>query len=526
MIKNLKIKNYRSFGGEGVSIKGLKKINIFIGKNNCGKSNILKFLDFLSSNESINHNKRLIERLEIEDYFDRDKKNTPEFTIGFNSWLTVNNSLENNLLGTIKSARPYVSLTYKILPEKTELEKNSYILRNKNIDDQVRSDVEHFIKQPNWGHLFAVPISELLKEFRELENNKELIKKIDELYRATPDEHEEIEKFNLLQDFVSSIFGFSVKIQVNKENKIQLIFNEEKKPRLLSSLGSGLHEIIILGFFLMTIKEPSIVSIDEPELHLHPGLQRIFLKYITENTNHQYFIATHSNTFLDFDAKDKTIFRVKLDNRVTVIEKCSGLQETTKILDDLGIRASEILQTNGIIWVEGPSDRIYIKKWLELAGCDFKEGLDYSFQYYGGKMLSKYSIKDSEFEKFINMLFINRNCFVVMDSDMSVEYNINDLRDTKKRLIEECESNKIDYWVTAGREIENYLSSKVSTKFSGTEIKRKKFKKIKEFCPKYKIKVRDSRKIIALMNNKELIKNLDLEEQINKLKENIKKWND
>ena len=44
--------------------------------------------------------------------------------------------------------------------------------------------------------------------------------------------------------------------------------------------------------------------------------------------------------------------------------KKTTLEELRDVLvDDLGIKASDILQSNGIIWVEGPSDRIYINKF-------------------------------------------------------------------------------------------------------------------------------------------------------------------
>ena len=42
------IAGYRSFGQDMVFIKDLGKVNIFIGKNNSGKSNILRFCKHLS----------------------------------------------------------------------------------------------------------------------------------------------------------------------------------------------------------------------------------------------------------------------------------------------------------------------------------------------------------------------------------------------------------------------------------------------------------------------------------------------
>ena len=47
-LDGIAISGYRSFGDELVKVSDLEKINIFIGKNNSGKSNILKFFKCLS----------------------------------------------------------------------------------------------------------------------------------------------------------------------------------------------------------------------------------------------------------------------------------------------------------------------------------------------------------------------------------------------------------------------------------------------------------------------------------------------
>ena len=41
------IANYRSFLGEASFVHDFGKVNVFIGKNNSGKSNILRFLQSL-----------------------------------------------------------------------------------------------------------------------------------------------------------------------------------------------------------------------------------------------------------------------------------------------------------------------------------------------------------------------------------------------------------------------------------------------------------------------------------------------
>jgi len=56
-LKTFGIKNFRSIGENGFFLEKLKKINLFVGKNNCGKS---KFLSLFSSSTRNNKNNRMV----------------------------------------------------------------------------------------------------------------------------------------------------------------------------------------------------------------------------------------------------------------------------------------------------------------------------------------------------------------------------------------------------------------------------------------------------------------------------------
>ena len=77
------------------------------------------------------------------------------------------------------------------------------------------------------------------------------------------------------------------------------IGQESQRPVYL--LGDGIQMIIILlwPFFF---KKSGIISIEEPELYIHPGFQKKFIQFVctSEKTRHfQIFIATHSNHIVD-----------------------------------------------------------------------------------------------------------------------------------------------------------------------------------------------------------------------------------
>ena len=74
-------------------------------------------------------------------------------------------------------------------------------------------------------------------------------------------------------------------------------------PRQLHHLGDGINTLVILLYQLFMAEPGSWVFIEEPELNLHPGLQRVFLQTLIENEALQerdltIFFTTHSNHLL------------------------------------------------------------------------------------------------------------------------------------------------------------------------------------------------------------------------------------
>src|SRR5687768_7349089 len=54
-LRGFGLANYRSFDNVGFIIKNLKRVNVFIGKNNCGKSNVLRTIELLRQVKGASH---------------------------------------------------------------------------------------------------------------------------------------------------------------------------------------------------------------------------------------------------------------------------------------------------------------------------------------------------------------------------------------------------------------------------------------------------------------------------------------
>ena len=561
MLKSLKVANYKNIGSSFIGFDNLEKFNILMGRNNIGKSNllsILKNIRYIDSNDILDNDLVMDIEFSIQldsvptNIFPHNEHNlifgnyfeygqtllgkiiTYEFSesertyhiksIGseaYRSYSGPNNSseVENLLIQLGRYSLSEFNKTYKII--KLDADRN-LLPEVESTSLNVETDgsgATNFIRTylHNSAYNFKVVEKEILDALNKI---------------VLPDEH--FERI-MCQEILSD---------ADTKWEIHLVNENGRIP--LSSSGSGLRTIllVLIKLFLeASNSQRNIFIFEELENNIHPTIQRNLFNYLYNwaiEKDDIFFITTHSNVpinmFGNMPSISITHIKKNIESKELITESAFSFSSNSDILNDLGVKASDILQSNAIIWVEGPSDRIYINKWIELASDGIlRENTHYQILFYGGRLLSHLTgkTKCKEPSELINLFLANRNSILVMDSDK--KHSNGRINKTKQRIIKEFTDSGSIAWITKGREIENYLSQSVINKEYDINKQIGQFECIGEFLnenkqnSKYGDKYTSNKykKSIDLVKHMTLedIDVLDLKEKIEQIVKKIKEWN-
>lgn len=543
------LKNYKSFGPTGVELKSIRSINVIVGRNNIGKSALLHTLDYLCKDghdrfnisQSIELTQILDEKLLMQVF----RPDVSRGELGGNHW-------EDHGVKFLGA-----SFTWKQISDR-HIE---FVKTNAN-GSQIELE-----------HISGIHPTSVLRSFRhiKLDADRDIIpESINEGMTLSSDgvgATQIIHKYLQHVEFDRSLIQKNLLIALNQIFSPDIVFNEittrfhsssnqweiflgelSKGPIALSASGSGLKTVILTLLNLLvrpdfekTPIELYIFSLEELENNLHPALQRnlfIYLEKFALNNKCHIFLTTHSNVAIDIfgNSEHSQILHVVRGDDGVVGNAYTGDAVGHGVLDDLGVRASDLLQANGLIWVEGPSDRVYLKKWIELwSDYTLSEGRHYQFVFYGGSVLANIdaSLPDAETREAIAAFKINRNFAFVCDSDR--KNSSGSLKPRVAQLIREVADTRAMVWVTRCKEIENYIPKEA---FEGVHGKTQlthigEYEAIQDYLRANKIssaKEYTNKHTKAFAYAEHMTKNNlsfrpELEDQLNELVKKIRSWN-
>jgi hypothetical protein len=202
------------------------------------------------------------------------------------------------------------------------------------------------------------------------------------------------------------------------------------RERPIHDLGDGMQSLIICTYPIVTeTQRGSLFFLEEPDLCMHPSLQRTFLEVLKayhDSMGHQFFVTTHSNHLLDL-ADDPDLVSILSFTAIGNDEEPASVPGSSplfrirsashrdrEVLTQLGVRPSSTFLANATIWVEGVSDASYLRAYMEgfvhyfeTRGGErwmndisrlrqYKEDHHYAFVEYNGANLEHFGFGENE----------------------------------------------------------------------------------------------------------------------------------
>jgi hypothetical protein len=159
-------------------------------------------------------------------------------------------------------------------------------------------------------------------------------------------------------------------LQIGPIGNFRVSISEDgaSRPFDIDSLSSG-EKGLILTFLLIrrAVVSGGILLIDEPELHLNPGVCRKLLHFLIDHCikphNLQAIICTHSAEILNsaYERDDCDIHHLKSPENATPIYR-GDFDEMFRALSRLGVSPAESFFYESRIFVEGPHDEELIEE--------------------------------------------------------------------------------------------------------------------------------------------------------------------
>ncbi|MCH7674251.1 AAA family ATPase [candidate division KSB1 bacterium] len=249
-----------------------------------------------------------------------------------------------------------------------------------------------------------------------------LINLMDTMFTNEPERYSQVEKYCIR--LFPDIETIRPKRLVNNQLRVVVKKKNISYPIYLEYVGTGIDQLIIIIWKIATSNENTIWFIDEPELHVHPGAQKLLYDFLREETERgkQILIATHSMVFMYKSQESETTVIVERDgyakflplNKLVDAEKESRRVSTERIrslvYEALGYDPTMSFEPKTVVMVEGKTDELVLKEFSKTLGhtIDDRSTL---FLPVGDKT------KVEQFSPIITYALMGKKSYVILDND-------------------------------------------------------------------------------------------------------------
>lgn len=385
-IKWMHIENYRNLAD--VTLSFHNDINYFVGENAVGKSNFLDLLEIIMECQGFNEH----------DFTDVHKP------------IRIDLELSLGELNYKSMFTPNEGPTYRLRLEQVvqEVYPRLYSVTDKGVEPMALSMIRHALymchRDTSEQELFTIPSSVYVELGKLLEDYVSRLEKVtNDVQRKIVSLRKDLDPYCMLniQHLIEVLSTSSAMERKYSSDNVRLIMAVALKilAQIYMKINSATTNLESLLVCDETGRKylPIFISIDEPELHLSPYLQRAVLNYyrqIATNENEEFlallrdvfnidgllgqlFVVTHSTDALVDDYRH--IIRLYRDENHMVCAACGVTfnfpKEVEKHLIMHFPEAKEALYARCIILVEGETE------YGSFAGFGKKLGVD--FDYFG-----------------------------------------------------------------------------------------------------------------------------------------------
>lgn len=360
MIEQVLIKNYKSI--KNLSLP-LNRLNVLIGLNGAGKSNLISFFELTKSIYEQRLGSYTLSKGGIDNLLCQGRKISPSIQglIDFdntNAFFFEIKPLQSNK-GYIENTGDYFNNLYKKEKDYSQWNKtlwDSAVEESSLIDNKKwrAAYLKKYLSSFTVYHFHDTSANSPMRGDCHINDNTYLRDNGSNLAAYLYSLMQNDEKtFRLIEGVIRSIApyfkGFKLRPDANNKERIRLEWEEKDTDMYLDgySFSDGTLRFIALTTLLLQSKMPEVIIIDEPELGLHPAAVNKFAELVKQASHKsQIILSTQSTNLVNcFDVDD-----------IIVVDRSGGqsifrhleTEELEKWMDDYEFSISDLWEKNMI----------------------------------------------------------------------------------------------------------------------------------------------------------------------------------